>query len=75
MAVTLSAPLSARMLQVKFKSRKNADLLNGSLYMHIETLWNASQPLLEQGKYAPTLDAAVEGCLAALPWWSDPQSA
>lgn len=57
-------------LQVKFKSRKNAELLNGSLYLHIESLWNASLPLLDKGTYKPTLETVIEGCLAALPWWS-----
>ncbi|KAG1667268.1 hypothetical protein FOA52_012556 [Chlamydomonas sp. UWO 241] len=57
-------------LAVKFKSRRDAGMLTGSLYQHIEGLWNASQPALRAGKADPVLEPAVARCLAALPWWT-----
>lgn len=56
--------------QIKFKSRHNEALLEGSLFSHIESLWSKVQQEMAQGTYKPELDASVAACLAVLPWWN-----
>ncbi len=38
-------------LGVKFKSRKNAHLLEGSLFEHIERMWAAHEAQISAGKF------------------------
>ncbi|GAX73527.1 hypothetical protein CEUSTIGMA_g979.t1 [Chlamydomonas eustigma] len=59
-------------LQVKFKSRQNPQLLNGSLYSHIEELWREDQANILAGSYKPKLDQALSACIVgtALSWWN-----
>ena len=48
-------------------------LLEGSLYSHVEELWNETQAAMKSSSgYVPQLDPALEGCLrgnAGLAWW------
>lgn len=55
-------------LRVKFKSRHDAKLLDGSLYSYIETIWNESKTEMREGRYKPRLDPALIRCLDALSW-------
>lgn len=62
-------------IQVKFKSRTNAQLLEGSLYNHIEGLWNKTRVDMAKGNYKPLLDPALEACIhkqTGLDWWTEP---
>ena len=55
-------------LRVKFKSRKDAKLLDGSLFNYIETIWNESRAEMRAGSYQPRLDPALLRCLNHLSW-------
>ena len=48
-------------------------LLEGSLYSHVEELWNETQAAMKSSSgYVPQLDPALAGCLrgkAGLAWW------
>ena len=59
-------------MQVKFKSRTNNRLLEGSLYNHIEGLWNKSKASIAKGEYKPVIDPALKACIdqdQGLDWW------
>ncbi len=47
----------------------NAKMLEGSLYSHIESLWNESKAQMAEGTYKPQLDPALTDCLQGLAWW------
>ncbi len=55
--------------QVKFKSRQDAKMLEGSLYSHIEQLWNQTQREIAAGDFKPMTDASLKECLRQLTWW------
>mmetsp|Transcript_521 Transcript_521/g.1388 ORF Transcript_521/g.1388 Transcript_521/m.1388 type:complete len:455 (-) Transcript_521:411-1775(-) len=56
-------------LRVKFKSRKDASLLSGSLYEHVEALWAQHLPDIRAGSFEPMVDAGLSKCVRELAWW------
>ncbi|KAL6753172.1 glycosyl-transferase for dystroglycan-domain-containing protein [Haematococcus lacustris] len=56
-------------LRVKFKSRRNAALLEGSLFQHVEQMWLRHEQEIQQGTFQVVVDNDLVACLRQLPWW------
>eukprot|EP00798_Chlamydomonas_sp_ICE-L_P015620 gene15620-21724_t len=57
-------------LKVKFGSRKKPTMLEGSLYKHIEDIWNSSRRDMKLGSYEAVVDPTMLSCMKQLPWWN-----
>ncbi|EFJ49324.1 hypothetical protein VOLCADRAFT_80793 [Volvox carteri f. nagariensis] len=55
-------------LRAKF-SRKDMQALRGTVYEHVESLWEETKAEFADGKYVARVERDFQVCLGSLPWW------
>lgn len=55
-------------LRTKY-SKTALEEAGGTIFGHVEALWNASQLEIRRKGYVPHVEDVVKSCLAELPWW------